>query len=405
VHLLNTLPDAAQRDRQELALQTMLGPVLIATKGNGAVEVGAVYKRAVELGRQIGESAQLFPVLFGLRSYHLVRAELREAHDLGEQLLSLSETIQDTGLALEANLAHGNTLFLLGDLISALEFLKRAIALYDPQKHHVHAFLYGLDPGVFCLGRVAWILALLGYRDQATKKMSEAFALAQQQSHAFTLAVTIVHVCPIFILHDEWPALQQQAEAAMVLCREQGFESIMAQATMYRGYALAHQGQAAEGIALMHEGLDAQAATGAHLFRAWYLCSIAEACGTAGHFEEGLTALAEATAIMERTAERLDEARLHQLKGDLILRGSAAEAQPGIQTEAEECFRKSIELARRQEAKLLELKAITSLSQLWKQQGKKAEARQALAEIYEWFSECFDTKDLTDAKLLIEQLS
>ena len=115
--------------------------------------------------------------------------------------------------------------------------------------------------------------------------------------------------------------------------------------------------------------------------------------------------MAEAIAIMERTGERHNEAELHRLKGDLILRGSGVEAQPGIQTEAEECFRKSIEIARQQEARLFELKAVTSLSRLWKQQGKKAEARQALAEIYGWFSEGFDTKDLIDAKLLIEQLS
>ena len=115
--------------------------------------------------------------------------------------------------------------------------------------------------------------------------------------------------------------------------------------------------------------------------------------------------MAEATAIMERTGECLDEARLLRLKGDLALRRSGVEAEPGVQTEAEECFRKSIEIARQQEARSFELRAVTSLSRLWKQQGKKAEARQALAEIYGWFSEGFDTADLKDAKALLEQLS
>ena len=235
--------------------------------------------------------------------------------------------------------------------------------------------------------------------------MGEALSLADRQSHAFSLAVALMNVVPVLQIRREWPALQQHAEAAIAVCREQGFESILAQATIYRGYALAKQGQTEEGIALMRGGLDAQLATGAGLFRPSFLWFLAEAYGTAGRFEEGLAAVAEAIAIEEKTDERHDEAELHRLKGDLVLRRSGIEAEPGVQTEAEECFRKAIEIARQQEAKSFELKAVTSLSQLWKQQGKKAEARQALAEIYGWFSEGFDTKDLKDAKALLEQLS
>ena len=235
--------------------------------------------------------------------------------------------------------------------------------------------------------------------------MEEALALAHRQSHAFSLAVALMNVIPVLQIRREWSALQQHAEAAIAVCREQGFESILAQATMYRGYALAKQGQTEEGIALMRGGLDAQLATGAGLFRPSFLWFLAGAYGTAGRFEEGLAAVAEAIAIEEKTDERHDEAELHRLKGDLLLRRSGIEAEPGVQTEAEECFRKAIEIARQQEAKSFELKAMTSLSQLWKQQGKKAEARQMLAEIYGWFSEGFDTKDLKDAKALLEQLS
>lgn len=155
----------------------------------------------------------------------------------------------------------------------------------------------------------------------------------------------------------------------------------------------------------MRGGLDAHLATGASLFRPVFLCYLAEAYGIPGRFEEGLAAVAEATAIVEKTDERHDEARLHRLKGDLVLRSSGLEAEPGVQTEAEECFRKSIEVARQQQARSFELRAVTSLCRLWDQQGKKAEARQALEEICGWFSEGFDTKDLKDAKALIEQLS
>jgi predicted ATPase len=156
---------------------------------------------------------------------------------------------------------------------------------------------------------------------------------------------------------------------------------------------------------MIRGGLDAQLATGASLFRPLFLCFLAEACGTAERFEEGLSAVAEALAIVGKTGERYYEAELHRLKGDLVLRSSGVEAEPGVRTRAEECFRKSIEIARQQEAKSFELRAVTSLSRLWKRQGKKAEARQMLAEIYGWFSEGFDTADLKDAKALLEQLS
>jgi predicted ATPase len=290
-------------------------------------------------------------------------------------------------------------------MLPGLEHTERAIRLYDPLTHHVHAFTYGLDPGVFCLARAAWLLAVLGYPDQASKKLEEALALAQKQRHAFSLAVAILNVDAALVLRREWPALQQKAEAAIALCTEQGFGSILSQATIQRGCALAQQGQAEEGIALMRGGLETMLAMGSTLFRPFFLCFLAEACLTSGRFEEGLAAAVEAIAIMGETNERCYEAELYRLKGSLILRHAGTEAQPGIQAEAEECFRKSIEVARQQEAKSFELRAVTSLSRLWKRQGKEAEARQILAEIYGWFSEGLDTKDLKDAKALLEQLS
>jgi predicted ATPase len=155
----------------------------------------------------------------------------------------------------------------------------------------------------------------------------------------------------------------------------------------------------------MRRGGAAQLATGAVLFRTNFLYYLAKAYGTAGRFEEGLAAVAEAIAIAEKTDERFCEAELHRLKGDLVLRRSGVETKSGVQTEAEECFRKAIEIAQRQEAKSLELRAVMSLSRLWRQQGKTDEARRMLVEIYRWFSEGFDAADLKDAKALLEELS
>jgi predicted ATPase len=182
----------------------------------------------------------------------------------------------------EAHLALGNSLFLFGKLTPALKHFEQAISLYDPKVHHVHALTYGLDPGVFCLIRSAWILELLGYSGQASKKMEEGLALVHRQSHAFSLAVALVHPTVLSYLRREWRRLQEQAETAIAFCTEQGFGNILAQARSYKGYALAQQGQPEQGIAELRAGMDAQFATGASLFRPWFFCFLAEAYGTAG---------------------------------------------------------------------------------------------------------------------------
>jgi predicted ATPase/DNA-binding winged helix-turn-helix (wHTH) protein len=406
LRILDSFPDNPQRDQQELLLQTMIGPVLIATKGNAADEVGLAYRRAVELGRRVSDDAQLFPVLFGLRSFHLVRAELREARELGEQLLILSETKRDDDLYLEAKLAQGNTAFLFGNLIDALESLEQAYALYDSQKGQSHAFLYGLDPGVFCLAKIAWIHALLGQWDKSSQTLSEALALAQRQSHAYSLAVAIAIACPVLSLQGNWAALQQQAEVGITLCTEQGFQNILQQSKQHRGYALVQQGQTEEGIMLMREGLADSRATGAALYLPYYLAMLVKACEIMGRIEEGLALLTEAIALVEKTQESVYEATLYQLKGDLI-RGqfSAQRLHPHIQQQAEACLQRSIEIARRQKAKSFELSALLSLSRLWHQQEQRAKAQHVLAEIYARFGKSFESADLRAAQLLLEDLS
>jgi predicted ATPase len=234
--------------------------------------------------------------------------------------------------------------------------------------------------------------------------MEEALALAHKQSHGFSLAVAMLHAMMSSYFRKEWRKLHEQAEATIAICMEQGFGNILAQARCQKGYALAQQGQTEQGIAELHAGLDAQFATGASLFRPMFLCVLADACMTAGRFDEGLATVAEGIAITERTGERVMEAELYRLKGDHIIGCSGTDAKHGVQTEAEECFWKSIEIARKQEARSYELRAVTSLSRLWKRQGKKAEARQMLAEIYGWFTEGLDTADLKDAKALLDNL-
>jgi predicted ATPase len=197
---------------------------------------------------------------------------------------------------------------------------------------------------------------------------------------------------------------------------EQGFPHWLAHGTIYRGEALAEQGQAEEGIAQIHQGLAVWRARGTESTWSYHLALLAEAYGKGGQVEEGMHELVEALAIVDKTGERRWEAELYQLKGQLTLQkfqvsgfrfqvqNSPASGVRGPESEAEECFLKAIEIARRQSAKSLELRAVMSLARLWQKQGKKEEARQLLAEIYNWFTEGFDTVDLKEAKGLLEEL-
>jgi predicted ATPase len=182
----------------------------------------------------------------------------------------------------------------------------------------------------------------------------------------------------------------------------------LALGTILRGWALAAQGQGEEGIAQIRQGLAAYQATGAEVVRPVALAALAWAHWTGGQAEEGLTVSAEALEVVHITGERAPEAWLYWLKGELTLDSKVQGAKFQVQNpepEAEACFHHAIEIARRQSAKSLELRAVMSLSRLWQHQGKKKEAHEMLVEVYGWFTEGFDTKDLQDAKRLIEELS
>ncbi len=196
------------------------------------------------------------------------------------------------------------------------------------------------------------------------------------------------------------PAVQERAEELIALSTEQGFSFRAAAGTLLRGWVLSEQGQGEEGIAQIHKGLAALRATGAGISLPSYLALLAGAYGKVGQIEEGLTVLAEALALVNKTGERVSEAGLYVLKGRLLLARSGEN-----QAEAEGCFHQAIEIARKQQAKSPELRAVMSLSRLWQQQGKRAEARRMLAEVYGWFTEGFDTKDLQEAKALLEELA
>jgi predicted ATPase len=397
------LPDTPARAQQELRLQVALGKPLMATKGYGAPEVERVYSRARDLCRQETETAELFPVLLGLWVFHLLRAELRVAHELGARLLRLAQDVQDPVFLLEAHFTLGGTLFWLGELRAAQAHLAQGLALYEPHQHGVHVALYGQDLGVGCRRYEAWTLWVLGYPEQALTRSQQTLALAREVAHPFSLGYALWHTTLLEQLCRNAQAAQQQAEALIGLASEQGFAMILAYGPGVRGWALAQQGREEEGLQQIHQSLAAARATGEELVRPYSLALLAEVYGKNGQAKEGLAGIAEALELVDKTGERWGEAELYRLKGELTLTSQVDNHQSPVK-QAEECFLTAIEVARKQQAKSWELRASTSLARLWQQQGKTKEAHGMLAVVYAWFTEGFDTKDLQEARALLEEL-
>jgi predicted ATPase len=336
-------------------------------------------------------------------TFHIIRAELQTAQELGEQLLTLAQSTQDSEFLVKAHYTLGVTLQCLGEFAPAHETLEQGISFYDPHKHGSLAFRYGQDPGVACRSHSASILWGLGYPDQALKRAQEALTLAQGLSHPSSLAYCLTWSVGLHLLRREGQAAQERAEALIALATEQGFLYFLALGTIWQGCVLAMQGQGEEGIPQIHRGLAAYRATGAEFEYTYFLALLAEAYGKVGRAAEGLTALAEALVTVDKTGERDSEAELYRLKGELTLQASAQSTESSAH-EAEGYFRKAIAIARQQQTKSWELRASTSLARLWQRQDKREDARQLLAEIYGWFREGFDTKDLQDARALLDEL-
>ncbi|HEV8715848.1 MAG TPA: adenylate/guanylate cyclase domain-containing protein [Candidatus Binatia bacterium] len=320
LEVLKILPDTPERTRQELDLQVILGPALIATKGWGAPELEKAYSRARELCQQVGETSRLFPVLWGLWVFYYTREELRKAHALGEQLFNLAQSVQDSALLLEAHMTLGYTLHTLGEFVPARDHLEQSIALYDPQQHHALAFLYGgADPGMAGLSGAAWVLWMLGYPDQARERSRDAVTLARELSHPHSLAFALCFAAEFHQFCGERQSVQEHAEALIILATEQGLPYFVERGLIARGWALSEQGQGEEGIAQIRQGLAAYRARGAELYQSHFLALLAEAYRKVGQTAEGLAAVTEALDWIQRTGGRYYEAELYRLKGELSL--------------------------------------------------------------------------------------
>jgi predicted ATPase/RecA/RadA recombinase len=396
--LLAPLPAARQRDEQELEMQIALGTVLVAVEGFGAATVEAVYQRALALCHHLGASPHLWPVLHGLWNVHEVRAELPQARTYGDELLRLTAANPEAELGLVAHRDMGATLHHLGEIADSRHYLERGLPFLAATQAQAVALRYSAGPGVGILVYLAADLWLLGYADQAVQRSQAALALAHAMKHPFSLALALNFAGGLHHFRRDPVQVQAVMTQMQMLLAEHAFPVWAAATQGFSGWVLVQQGALAQGIAQMEQGLVAWRAAGQQLSQTFYLGLIAEGYLAAGESEAGLARLDQALALVATLGERYWEAELYRLQGELW------RLQPTAAAQAEACFEQAITVARRQEARTLELRATTSLCRLWQQQGKTQAAQERLAAIYGWFTEGFATVDLQETQQLLAAL-
>ena len=394
------MPDSPERTHQELALLAALGPVLMAARGWATPEIGTVWKRARELREEVGNTPLALPVLYGAWSFYLVRGEQATSMKLAFQLQELAKGNRDEGALIEAHFAQCVSHAMRGELLEACAQGDKAIDLYGPKPRPELALNYGHDPAMSSGVVTGWALWLLGYPDRAVKASQAGITLAEELAHPHSLAYANAIAALLDIFRRDTVSAHAKAEVTTRLSGEHGFVFFTAVTACIRAGVLIEEGMVEADIEEAREAIASYRSMGAGVFVSHFLAHLAEGLGNVGQFTAGLEILAEATDLVEPTEERYYEAELYRLQG--VLNWGLNESSNSA--EVEQCFLKAIEIAQRQQARSLELRATVSLARLWQQQGKTQEAHQKLAEIYNWFTEGFGTRDLQEAKVLLEEL-
>ena len=383
---------------EDVKLQATLIPPLTAILGYSSDEVETACDRARELCTRLGDKRWLFTILGGLFSVYYNRSDLIIARELAEQMMALAKTSASPIELLWAHYALGCALRDMGDLDLARNNFERSIELYDQQHRTSYGFVQ--DPGATARTFLGHLLIVLGYPDQGLKRSEEALTLARELGDPYTLAIVHGHCGIVCTERGEWRAGQEFIGRAMTIAKEQGFRILEALFNSWLGSALIRQGRVEEGIERARFCLARYLEIDPKLNATFERAVLVQAYRRAGRPEEGMAELEQLFRALTATSKHSLETEAWHVKGQLLLMLGLAETP-----EAERCFRRAIESARRQQAKLLELRATTSLARLLASQSRRDEAHTVLAEIYNWFTEGFDTADLKDAKALLDELA
>jgi class 3 adenylate cyclase/predicted ATPase len=400
LRIVEGLADASEHALRELEIRLRLGTALVMRGNAGDPEVGANYVRSCELGRVLGDSAQLLEALWGswFVEIHVGRAE--RACALADELVALAERLRDEDLMLEAYHSRWANSLQSGEVANSLSDMERGIALYVQERHHAHAYRYvGHDPGVCARGQSAIALWFAGLPDQAARRIGEATALAQQLAHPATLAYAAWWSAVVQCLLGNAEGCRAAAETTVRVSQQQDFPMQLSLGRFLVGWSRLQAGEVAQGLQMMEEAFAVVRQLRRDHFREFILSLLAGARLRRDALQEGLAAVRDGREIIRTGEFRLFEAELYRVEGECLIALDGARA-----AEAEVSFQRAIETANRQGALSLELRAATNLAHLWGDLGKRLEARELLAPIYARFTEGFDTSDLKNAKTLLATL-
>ena len=399
LELLENIPETTERDEKELVICLTLAIAFTGAKGAQLSEVRNTYNRARQLCEKLEKKYELVQVLGGLAIFYYVRAKHHKARELAYEALDLAEAIDDSPLMMLCHWYLGFILFCMGEYLESLKHLRQVAEVYDYKQHHqILIQVRGSDAGIGAMAYETCCLWCLGYPDQALKRSRETLELGRKLAHPFSLADALCFAgCLFHAMRRDADGLAEEADALIQNADKCSLAGWLATGMRYRGEALVLQGKIEESAELIQNGMTGMKSEEIAIYFSGTFATLTEKQLELGLLDDARASLDEAFAFVEETDERFWESDLYRLKGELLLMDKDI-------TGGEACLQRAIEIARKQSAKSLELRAVISLSRLWQQRGKNTQAKKMLAEVYNWFTEGFDTPDLIEAKTLLDEL-
>ncbi len=398
LHLLEQLPAGSRRDKQELFLQLALASIYRVTKGWAAPEVEQVLDRALALCDRVGDDAQRAQTLYGLQSVYVVQARLDRVQMLSDELYTLYVQSLDTAPPPFAGMMWAGARLHLGRVAEANAQFAQIIAAHDPDHILRLQESQGSNYAAHARAWQAHALWCLGYPEQAQERGLEAVKLVQDLDQPFNQALVSAYLALLQQLCADASIARTHAEHALALTSKYQAPYYRAWADILVGYALALEQPTEERIGRLRNSITAFKAAGARLRLPYYLSLLACVYGKAGRVGEGLASIDEALSEARAHNERWWDAELHRLRGELLL------LQGADPTDVEAALSRAVSIARSQQVRSLELRATMSLARLWSAPQRSGEAKRRLEEVYNWFTEGFETPDLQAARQLLAQL-
>ena len=404
---ISSLPATPALRREEIKLQVELITPTMHVKGYAASETKAVVERANVLMKQaeiLGELTEdpllVFSVLYGFWITNYLASNGDEARGHAAQFLGLAEKLSAPGPIMAGHRLMGTTLLCAGDFAGSRTHLDRAMKYYNLAVHRSLDTRFGQDIRVSTLVHRSWALWLLGYPNAALVDVDDALKDAREIGHAATLMYALCLTGFTYILCEDYAAANACLDEAIALADEKGALFWKALAMAYQGCVLALTGKASDAIRMISSGITAYCSTGATVYAPFHLSNLASAYTELRQFDDAWRFIREAMTAVATTKESWCEAEVHRIAGEIALKSPEPDA-----AKAEAHFKRALALARQQEAKSWELRASMSLARLWRDQGKVQQSRELLAPVYGWFTEGFDTRDLKEAKALLDELA